>query len=256
VPSELNHIALATGGTPSGGATALKQSGKHRARHMGVARPVTLKLRHRVSDVGDAPVIEDVAVRRGQFGGSREILRGDERNRQPGHKAQQSNDGVAAFRANPSPQRGWRAIAAEFDRPIVWQGDRAGPEICDVGERLAVKPPADRAVAEKTAGWLPRNGKARSATDAGAILVHRALQLALFSQQPNSHSRVGGQARRTDLERAMPSAHLWGRPQNCIELLSVLSFRISGPSLARGHWEDFYAGSARFRRRRGLSCVG
>jgi hypothetical protein len=143
---------------------------------MGLARPITLKLRNRVGDVGDAPVIEDVAVGRGQFGGSREILRGDERNRQPGCKAQESNDGIAASRANPSPQRGWRAIAAEFDGLIVWQGDRAGPEICDVGQGLAVERLADRAVAKKTADWLPRNGKARSATEAGAILVRRALQ--------------------------------------------------------------------------------
>ena len=156
----------------SSGARSAKKAGEQRPGDIGLARPITAELRNRVGDIGDAPVIEDVAIRRGQFGGSREILRRDEREGQTARKAQETDHRIAAFRASPSPHRGRRTMAAEFNCAIVRQGDRVGPEIRDVGERLAVRLLADRAMAEKAADRSPGDGKARSVAKAGAILVH------------------------------------------------------------------------------------
>jgi hypothetical protein len=140
---------------------------------MRLARPIAVKLRNRVGDVGNAPVIEDVAIRWGQFGRSREILRGDERQRN-GRATQEINNRVAAFRASPAPHCGRRTMAAEFNCVIVRQANRLGPEKCDVGERLAVRLLADGAMAEKAADRIAGDSEARSAAKTGAILVHHA----------------------------------------------------------------------------------
>jgi hypothetical protein len=155
---------------------------------MGLARPIPADLRNRVGDIGDPPIIECVAVRRGKFGGSREILRGDERERQPRHKAQESNDGVAAFRAYPAPQGGRRPVASELNRLIGWQGNRLRPKVRDVCERLPVDLLADRTVAEKAADGVAGDSEARRATEAGAILVHRRHTVARRRSKPRSRS--------------------------------------------------------------------
>jgi hypothetical protein len=63
-------------------------------------------------------------------------------------------------------------MAAELDRATVRQRNGLGPEICDIGERLAVRLPADRAMAEKAPDRIAMDGEARSAAKTGAILVH------------------------------------------------------------------------------------
>jgi hypothetical protein len=50
-------------------------------------------------------------------------------------------------------------MAAELNRPTVRQRNGLRPEIRDVGERLAVRLPADRAMAEKAPIGLPWTAK-------------------------------------------------------------------------------------------------
>src|SRR6202044_3377739 len=106
-----------------------------------------------------------------------EILRRDERERQTPRKAQETEDRIAAFRACPPPHRGRRAMAPELDRAIVRQRNGLGPEICHVGERLAVHLATDCAMAEKPADRIALDVEARSAAKTGAILAHHRLPL-------------------------------------------------------------------------------
>ena len=51
----------------SGGACSSNKAGEHDSGDVGLARPIAADLRNVVGDVGDPPIIEDVAVRRRQF---------------------------------------------------------------------------------------------------------------------------------------------------------------------------------------------
>jgi hypothetical protein len=163
-------------GACSGSSFSSKEVAQDRSGDMGLARPIAAELRDSVVDVGDPPVIEDVTIGRGQFGRTREILRWNERDRKGGHNAHEGKGGIAAFRAYSPLQGGRGTVAAEFNGLIVRQANRVGPEIRSVRERLSVDLLADRAVAIEASDRLSRDGEARRAAVASAILVHRILQ--------------------------------------------------------------------------------
>src|ERR1700691_1668579 len=138
---------------------------------MGLAWPVATELRDRVGNVGNAPMIEDVPVGNGQFGGPCKILRWEERDIHPRDYRQEGDDGIVALGAFPAPQLRRRPVTAKLHRLTGRQRDRIGPEVRDVREGLAVNLLTDRAMAEKPADRFSVDGKARSAASAGAVLV-------------------------------------------------------------------------------------
>ena len=148
-----------------------KEIGENDAGDMGLAWPVAAELRDRVRDVGNAPMIEDVPVGNGQFGGPCKILRWENATFTLGTDRQEGDDGIVALGAYPAPQRRRRPVTAKLHWLTSRQRDCIGPQVRDVGEGLAVNLLTDRAMAEKPADRFSVHGKARSAARAGAVLV-------------------------------------------------------------------------------------